>query len=668
MVEDEEIARLEEQLATLSGQARMVPLLRLGQACRASWWRAGPGSAGSLGYLNKSIDAFTEACGYFDPNDPERFRTAVMLGSLHGARYGTHHNASDDGDIAIRLIQDSIGSPSIPPLQRAVAKMTLSQVYVGRTMRRLQSMEDFFTMARSGAPPGVGADMDRAAEYLGEVRADPVSPQITGAATSMLTIVDALRSFLGSAGIGGAGLDIGRLAEAMTKIQNMQRNGFGMNLPPTAMWDPEWATRNPFDRPAAHMTSNASTEEIQAPEPAAVLVDVDAVRAELGKLLGAEARDTVIEMLRADDPPEWLDEFVALATRVVDSAAPATGMDHFLLSAALHLRGRRDAGGWADGDSTGTDTDAAAESLITAADLVLAEDPDGLPALLFLATLLPDGTMRAIADRLTALPAIVRAVAADAVLFPAPADSLRFNVITRRIEPAGKGTVDKLVVIGDRPVADDPVVSYASSVAQLVDLSNRKSLPVTENPVFLANPRGGREWTTVETMLLRRTFYPRSRGFGRLVENIDGIGTPDEIKAALTDASLLQIGCGITAGGTLQLAGTAELDCSAITAGGALVILPPGHFLPLADTLLTAGCAGVIGWRLPLSNGAAALATFVLHTELVDHGRAPAAAVREVRRWFHRPDVAMLPTLLTRHADHLDADEAGWMSLVYQGR
>jgi hypothetical protein len=205
-------------------------------------------------------------------------------------------------------------------------------------------------------------------------------------------------------------------------------------------------------------------------------------------------------------------------------------------------------------------------------------------------------------------------------------------------------------------------------LAQLVDLSHRKPLPITAQPVFLANPRGDREWATIETMLLRRTFYPWSRGFGRLVENADGAGTPAEIRAAVSAASLFQIGCGITVDGALELTDASELECATLTANGGLAILPPGHFPRLADMLLAAGFTGVIGWRRPLSDGAAALAIFVLHTELVDHGRPPAAAVREVRRWFHRPDVASLPPLLARHADQLDADETGWMSLAYQGR
>ena len=121
MAEDEEIARLEAELAGLSGRAKAMPLLRLGHVCWAAWWRAGPGSAGCLPYLDKAIEALREAHGYFDPNDPERARTAVYLGSLLGARYATHEQSTEDGAAALRLIEDSLDSANIPSVQRVMA-------------------------------------------------------------------------------------------------------------------------------------------------------------------------------------------------------------------------------------------------------------------------------------------------------------------------------------------------------------------------------------------------------------------------------------------------------------------------------------------------------------------------------------------------------------------
>jgi hypothetical protein len=180
-------------------------------------------------------------------------------------------------------------------------------------------------------------------------------------------------------------------------------------------------------------------------------------------------------------------------------------------------------------------------------------------------------------------------------------------------------------------------------------------------------------------MLLRRSFYPGSVGLGRLVEDCDGAGTTDELRAHL-DASILHLDCGVTAGGALELAGPAELDLAefdlaefgpaeAAVRRGGLVILPPDHFLPLADILLGAGFTGVIGWRRPVPEVVAAVAAFVLHAELADRVRPPAEAVRAVHRWFQHPDKEMLPQLLAGYADRLgDASADDWMSLVYRGR
>jgi hypothetical protein len=340
----------------------------------------------------------------------------------------------------------------------------------------------------------------------------------------------------------------------------------------------------------------------------------------------------------------------------------------------LHLRDRRDAGGWGEGDQGAADADVAVPSLLAAADTMLADDPDGIPALLFLATFMPDDTMDMVAARLAGLSAVLRTVGSKALVFPDPADALRWNSVTDRFEPVGAdGMPDAVVVVGqDPPTAgeDDLIVSYVASLAQLVDLSGRPVRPVTERPVFLSNPRGDREWASVEAMLVRRTSYPCSRGLGQLIENADGRGTPEEVRAAVLDASLLHVGCGISASGALELADGTELSFTEIVGvQGGLAVLPPGHFLPLADDLLAAGFTGVIGWRRPVSEVTAALAMFVLHIELADRGRPPAEAVQEVRRWFRQPDRAMLPRLLAGRADQLDhLDKAEWMSLVLRGR
>jgi len=126
----------------------------------------------------------------------------------------------------------------------------------------------------------------------------------------------------------------------------------------------------------------------------------------------------------------------------------------------------------------------------------------------------------------------------------------------------------------------------------------------------------------------------------------------------------------VTGTGALELARFAELDLTSVALPRAgLAILPPDHYLPLADSLLNAGFTGVIGWRNPVPVSVAAIATFLLHTELVDNSRTPAEAVREVRRWFRNPDPSMLPPLLAGQAQRMDeVREDDWMALVYRGR
>ncbi|MEY9893393.1 hypothetical protein ABIA31_007073 [Catenulispora sp. MAP5-51] len=87
------------------------------------------------------------------------------------------------------------------------------------------------------------------------------------------------------------------------------------------------------------------------------------------------------------------------------------------------------------------------------------------------------------------------------------------------------------------------------------------------------------------------------------------------------------------------------------------------------DILLTAGFTGVIGWRRPVPEGLAAVASFLLHAELADGGRTPAEAVRAVRRWLREPDPAVLPPLLAARlpAATASADEDG-SALIYRGR
>jgi len=217
-----------------------------------------------------------------------------------------------------------------------------------------------------------------------------------------------------------------------------------------------------------------------------------------------------------------------------------------------------------------------------------------------------------------------------------------------------------------RHLVADLTMSYVASGRQVIELAGRRQLPATRTPVFVANPRGDREWASVEAMELRRMFHPRSVGLGRVVEQSDGVGTPAELLAWLPGpdgpgAGLLQLDCGLVdvpagvgSAPALEL-GTAE-EPAELTAEsirqhgrrrpvgspGGVAVLPaaadPGAAIRLADTLLAAGLTGVIGWSWPVPRPVAALMLVVLHSKLIDERLPAAEAVTAVRRWMLDPD------------------------------
>jgi hypothetical protein len=193
-------------------------------------------------------------------------------------------------------------------------------------------------------------------------------------------------------------------------------------------------------------------------------------------------------------------------------------------------------------------------------------------------------------------------------------------------------------------VQGDLLVSYVRTGAQVVDLAGRAPRVLTERPVFVVNPRGDRESATVDADLVRRAFYPHSTGLGRTAGNVAGPGAVDDVRAHLR-ASMLHLGCGVTAGGELELAGgrlglrqIAAVDGRLGKAGG-LAVLPPvtGGTPALADALLAANYSGVVGWRAGVPAPIASLMGYLLHLHLVEERRDAPSAVAAVRRWMSDP-------------------------------
>lgn len=210
-------------------------------------------------------------------------------------------------------------------------------------------------------------------------------------------------------------------------------------------------------------------------------------------------------------------------------------------------------------------------------------------------------------------------------------------------------------------------ISHVSSGAQAIRLAERPSVAVTAEPVFVVNPRGDRDPSMVEIMVVRRLFYPRSACLGRALEPVDAVGTPDDLLTRLPGASLVHLACGVR-GTELQLAGDEALDVAAVRDAGGLVLLSEGS----VPALLDAGFTGVVGWRWAVPAPFAALALFLVHLHLVDHRLPPAAAVNAVQQWMLDPDRVLPPFLTGPHLHTVTTTDLTrpdlWAALTYHGR
>jgi hypothetical protein len=376
-----------------------------------------------------------------------------------------------------------------------------------------------------------------------------------------------------------------------------------------------------------------------------------------------------------------VDDLVALASSLAD-APDRIGTDHLLLAAALYLRSvMDDGGGW--GDEGGTDdVRAAGESLLAAAEAVAVEPADTVAVAFRLATLLDDrqparGVRAELAKAFAPVCGALRTVDAGGLLYRTADQALLLSVETGVLAPAGPDLPARVLVVGDGPAPDGPVFSLVRSAAQVIELAGRTRRPLSEAAVFVANPRGDRQQASMDALILRRSFYPGSAGLGRTVENVDGVGTLDEVRARL-DASLLHLACGMTADGGLELSGSDVLEPAQITDGptvttSGLAVLPPAAAgaEALTEALLASRFVSVIRFRDAVPDDVASIVHLVLHAELVDARRDPVDAVAAVRRWLadpHRTLPGYLPPWLETMASAPDlADPAYQDALIHHG-
>lgn len=701
---DDGLDALRATVEQCTGTARTQPLTRLGQALASRYWQVGPGSPAAQPYLDEAIQVLGEAYGHLESGQLLRGMQAGLLGWLLGTRHVAHGSPVADREQGIVLLDEALGFPRLPPMLQLLCRLVLGQLLLSRVTAGMQSGDFALQALRSGLSGEEKASADRAVACLREVVDAPAaSAEIMSLARTMLGLAETLQTLAGGLGGGPAGLDLGRMMQALAGLQNLQRQsaasppgaGFGRVPNPFDFVADDLAALDPLARPVTIM-DGAVPAEATVPrdgEPAARLdglsspprVPAGTFRAALLGMLPGPDFAAVHELLddgAAELGAQTVDELVALASSLVD-APDAVGTDHLLLAVGMYLRSVVDAGGGWGGDSEDVDdVRAARESLLAAADAVAGEPAEAVTVAFRLATLLdakqPAGGVRAqLAERFAGVTEALRAVGADGLLYLADGQMLLLSAETGSLAPAGASVPTRILVAGHGRTPDGPIVSHVRSGAQVIDLARRIRRPLTEAAVFVANPRGDRQQASMDALLLRRTFYPRSTGLGETVENVDGDGTPDEVGTRL-DASMLHLGCGVTADGSLELAGPAVLGPAEIAAGspvalGGLAVLPPAATgtTALTEALLASRFTGVVRFRDTLPDEVASLVYLVLHSQLIDAGSDPASAVAAVRSWLadpHRTAPDYLPTWLAATASDPHLAESDYRdALVYHG-
>lgn len=691
---DDDLEALRADLARHTGTARTRPLITLGNALAERYWRVAPGTSAGEPYLNEAIHVIDEAYGYLEPGQFLRGQVASQLGWLIGNRHAVHGGPEQDRERGIRLLEEALTFPQLPQMLQTLARLVLGQLLLSRAIRSLQSGDSAMRVMRSGLSGEEAADADRAVECFRQVVDGPAAvAESTVVARMMLTVAEGLRALAGGLGGGLGSLDITPMIQALAALQNAQQQGamrmpgYPLGFTPSFLDADKLGTVDPIERPVAVVDGAPPATSPPPPpqQPAKPPVSATTLRAALlGKLPGRGFAAILSLLSEGARIPaiDTVDELVALGSSLVE-APGAVGTDHLLLAVTLYLRSRVDGGGW--GDNGADDTRAAGDSLLAAAVALVAESADAVAVAFRLATVLDERLpVRNIRTRLSeafeTVTEALRQVGADGLIYPTSGDMLLLSSVSGRFEYAAAGSrlPARVLVAGDGPIPDEPTVSYVGSGAQVVALANRTRLPLTESAVFVANPRRDRKQATLDALVLRRTFYVRSTGLGETAENGDGVGTPDEVRARL-NASMLHLGCGVSAEGGLELAGPAVLNLAEIASAnpakaGGLAVLPPTPTgaATLTEALLASRFVGVIGFRDPVpDHQTASLIYLLLHAHLVDEGRDPASAVKEVRCWMadpHRKPPDYLPTWCeTMAADADMADPAYWGTLIYSG-
>src|SRR4051812_1943575 len=161
MTADNSVDALRARLSGLSGADRIRPLLELGRLLADRYWRAGPGSTASRPHLDAAVAAIQEAYDSLDPTDQRRGPVAGNLGWLLAARSTAHGGADSDREAGIRLLNEALSFPDLPPSMRRIGRLCLGQLYLQRCTAAIQGPA-LATAMQSGVAPDGGIDADRA--------------------------------------------------------------------------------------------------------------------------------------------------------------------------------------------------------------------------------------------------------------------------------------------------------------------------------------------------------------------------------------------------------------------------------------------------------------------------------------------------------------------------
>ncbi|MEV0005829.1 CHAT domain-containing protein [Micromonospora sp. NPDC050980] len=381
------IERLREELSRLTGPARLPKLTQLGQALATDYWRAGPGRPAALGLLSAAIEAWDEAYRLVDPGDPARGQVAVQLGWLLSARHSAHGSGPRDRDSGIFVLTEATKFTNLPPMQAAMARIALGQLHLARATEAMSP-----AAARSGflggGSSGAAQDADEAARLFRELLAGPVlSTDLTSMVRAMLAVAESIHPLLSG---DLANFDLGRIIDAMSRLQDVQRNGLPINL-----WN-QANMADPLDYPVTVMRGDGRSAPVvppRSPTPAATAAATGTqptaarriAREQLAALAADRERpvwEQALTMLLAGPDgigPGDLDAFVGAAASAVDTPdggdSVERGLDRLLSVVGLCLRQRRDGSGWDDEDAGGDARRAAARDLLAATRCIPPDHP-----------------------------------------------------------------------------------------------------------------------------------------------------------------------------------------------------------------------------------------------------------------------------------------------------